>query len=596
MAAKKPPPPQERPEAKLLWLHAAFIAVSAIDPELRATAAWKSEFVGHDARVLFARARLGAAAFAPMARGDSYTTEMPEPRGWSGWDDALQLLGAEIDRSRPRKLAAGYHMIDVYHLDVATDPAHPLFQTRALPDAARRARQQAIAATIGVCGVEDALHVTQLKEGGALRTYVTAGRSRREGVLLLNLSRVRDWWGRFLCAKPAELARFPAPELLLLVPCKVKTGAIADILEAGAVTNAARVPTSPLEQVEDALAMHAPRVVVDPSGAERVIPGKTQEQIAKALTISRASAGNLLQLAKLHADLRLALLARRLRLATAYELARQGPQRQLMLWGKIKDASDQLGALRALLGEVQPAAPTAVPKAVRSSLSRVRSRLDAVLALGGATDPSFAVARDVLAVLCGDTVAERLPAALRAALEGAAPVAASTAEEPTTAAKVPCSDPVHQLVESVNGSKPRKAKPSRKWGASWEPEEQAAWERAGVLGPKDAEELSKGGVTPKQAARPCESAGLHGVLGNFYSRRLLTLVEVQQRLLQLPLPSVDDDRTLALSVVCSTCGADEGQPCAAGAEPDYHLIRAQIGRRAVDLRAALTSPEAGHGG
>jgi transcriptional regulator with XRE-family HTH domain len=126
-------------------------------------------------------------------------------------------------------------------------------------------------------------------------------------------------------------------------------------------------------------------------------------------------------------------------------------------------------------------------------------------------------------------------------------------------------------------------KPERKkrWPA-FTPEDQAAWEAAGIHNDVSAQLFERFGITAATVAQMVMVGDVRASYGEHYTRRILSMDQIRARLRQLPL--IDADETAdPLEVVCPVCAAEVGDACDDGGHP--HKIRTTLATKARGLRA-----------
>jgi hypothetical protein len=123
----------------------------------------------------------------------------------------------------------------------------------------------------------------------------------------------------------------------------------------------------------------------------------------------------------------------------------------------------------------------------------------------------------------------------------------------------------------ANGGPKKPGKDKAKRWATYTPDQQAAWEAAGIVDAVDAHSFDRFGIDVATVAQIVQVGEVRGSIGKLFTDRVLTMGQVRERLRQVPIPGTEpaDPR----EVVCPVCGVDEGQDCDDGGTPAHHPRR-----------------------
>lgn len=462
--------------------------------------------------------------------------------------------------------------VSPYQVTLATDPG-PFFEPRNLADL-----DAGQLASVRRCGVWSPIHVRIVEEPAGLLVIAGSRRTRMQRVV------IRE--GLEALASGRDPVR-PRP-LLALVPAGDIEG---DIYLADNLLREGETPWTIAERFALQLEASGGRLRARDIAART---GLSQRLVSYYLVLAGLPVGLRAEGAKGNLGIKFASW-----LAQVPDLEVQLKLFEVTL--SLKSESARMEAARILLEREGPnladgrelVLPVAQPVRKGAVFApKIREGLMAAASKAkGAAKTVVTTVIDWCAAWDGDAdAAARLPAELRAALPVATPASTQRRRHPSQAKErreeTRSEGPREGGMEArppANGGPKKPGKDKAKRWATYTPDQQAAWEAAGIVDAVDAHSFDRFGIDVATVAQIVQVGEVRGSIGKLFTDRVLTMGQVRERLRQVPIPGTEpaDPR----EVVCPVCGVDEGQDCDDGGHP--HTIRADLAAKARLLRPVV---------
>lgn len=410
--------------------------------------------------------------------------ELGKPPGFRNWSESAESLWKLAGVSTNyEKLATGQRIqVSPYHLKIATDPKHPLYDRRVK----KPVPVDLINSIRELKYVKDSIHVAVWPEEDELALYTVDGRQRLRAALHVNQQYLLEFIEVAFEMGLVEADSHHLPPII----CSLSADLHVDEQRSktvNAIGNMCRLD-------EDSLGLSAK------CASLMAMYNSNVSTVAALMGLSVSTVTNLLRLQTLAPRLKEYLEAGQLNLATAYILGEHPHKKQLAAWSAaIQNFSKPADRQRAVVhylatGEaLKPAASGKVPKPLATN--RIRVAVDRLAKLDDAELQPF---QQLLAAVAGDEAAfESLPQKVRDAL-----------------------------------SPPERVGPTDKpWvDAGFEVKAVKGWRSAGFSSATKARELADAGVLPHEAKMTVKLDGVLCKLGGWFEMGRLNVEQVKARI------------------------------------------------------------------